>query len=624
MKNQLLYFLTSLTLCLPNVQFAQPNLGTAANFVLFTKTGAVSNAGISHLTGNVGTNSGTITDFGNVDGQMHNGDMATGLAAADLQNAYDEINLTAQTASHGVLLGTGETLNAGVYQIDGATFLNFTLNLDGQGDPNAVFIFKIDGGTLTSAADAQVVLLNNAKACNVFWRVKGAVSIGANTSMKGTIIADNAAINLSTNVTLEGRALSTTGALMVTNVSAFTPLGCGTPILRGPTAPTLGSIACYDIFSSDGSVTNSGSTFVSGDVGANTNATTGFNPLTVTGTIHETPDGSTAIAASDLANINTSLNALVPDIELLYPAMFGSGLVLTAHTYYMGGAVSLNGTVFLNADGNTNAVFVIQVNGAFTTSAAATVTLQNGAQAKNVFWKINGAVTIDINSDFKGNIVASNGAITMNSGTILNGRALATNGNISVTSINAAKPSGGCVLPVSWLYFKGTTVQDKVLLEWATSEELRNDVFTVEKSHDGQLFETLATVKAAAVKNPQNTYAFTDEFPYRLGYYRISQMDFNGEKSYTRTIEMNTAKGFKAMQYVQANAIYLQTSDATPGDATLSIFSIDGRVVSSQKIVLNSEVSTYKIEKPAQNGLYLLYLESKGEKPYVAKVMVVE
>ena len=60
----------------PMLAIAQaPPLGTAANFVLFTSVGAVTNSGIPYLTrltGNVGTNSApTITGFGNIDGQMH-------------------------------------------------------------------------------------------------------------------------------------------------------------------------------------------------------------------------------------------------------------------------------------------------------------------------------------------------------------------------------------------------------------------------------------------------------------------------------------------------------------------------------------------------------------------------
>ncbi len=48
---------TATTLLFTNVLFGQtPNLGTSINYVLFTSAGAVGNTGISHVTGNVGTN----------------------------------------------------------------------------------------------------------------------------------------------------------------------------------------------------------------------------------------------------------------------------------------------------------------------------------------------------------------------------------------------------------------------------------------------------------------------------------------------------------------------------------------------------------------------------------------
>ena len=61
-----------------------PNLGVAGSFVLFSSTGAVGNLGSSILTGDVGTNNGAITGFGNVNGNMRNADGTTGQAAADL------------------------------------------------------------------------------------------------------------------------------------------------------------------------------------------------------------------------------------------------------------------------------------------------------------------------------------------------------------------------------------------------------------------------------------------------------------------------------------------------------------------------------------------------------------
>ena len=437
MKKQLLHIVTAVTLLtIPATVLAQaPNLGTAANFVLFSTNGAVTNSGISQLTGNVGTNNGSSTAFGNVNGVMHDGDGASGLCAADLLTAYNQLNTTIPTLFPAPLLGNGQTLTSGVYSIGSAATLNLDLTLDGLGNSNAVWIFQIQG-PLSTNANSKVKLTNGAKACNVFWKVEGLVDMAAGTSMKGTIIANNAAINMNTGDTLEGRALSTAGAVSVNGVLAYTPIGCGSLVLSGPAAPVLGAAACYAIFTSNGAVTNTGITNVTGDVGSNTSAPTGYNPAFVAGTIHS-PDGSTAASAADLLNAYNYVNTLPYDIELLYPAQFGNNLVLTPHTYRMNGAASFTDTLYLNAQGNANGVFVIQINGALTTSTYSKVKLINGAQSKNVFWKIEGGVNINNYSIFRGTIICNNGALgAINTGVIFDGRALTTNGALTTAAVD--------------------------------------------------------------------------------------------------------------------------------------------------------------------------------------------
>jgi hypothetical protein len=436
MISKLLNILTVFTLLFfPGINFAQaPTLGTAADFVLFSTTGAISNTGVSHITGNVGTNTGAITDFGNVDGVMHAPDAATALCVTDLQNAYNQLNAAIPTSAHAPVLGNGETLNGGVYFLAAAGSLNLALNLDGQGDENAVFIFQVQGAFSTGAS-SQVNLMNGAKACNVFWKIEGLASMAAGTMMKGTVIANNAAIALGAGVTLEGRALSTTGAVSVNGVLAYTPLGCGTPVLTGPVVPVLASTACYALFSANGAVTNTGTTFITGDIGTNAGATSGYNALNVTGTIHAVPDASTAACAADLMNVYNYLDALPYNIELLYPAQFGNNLVLTPHTYLMNGPTVFTDSLYLNAQGNPDAVFVIRVNGPLSTSTYATVRLINGAAAQNVFWEIEGTVNISNYSALKGTIICNNGGITLNTGTTLEGRALTTNGTVNTDAI---------------------------------------------------------------------------------------------------------------------------------------------------------------------------------------------
>ena len=439
MKTQLQKALTIIILLtVPLLTFAQaPSLGTAANFVLYSTVGAVSNTGISQVTGNVGTNSGSSTGFGNVNGVMHDNDGASAQCAADLLIAYNQLNSIVPSFFPASLLGNGQILIAGVYSISGAATLNLDLSLNAQGNPNALFVFQIQG-SFSTFADSKIKLINGALACNVFWKVEGMVSMAAGTTMRGTVIANNAAIELYSGDTLEGRALSTTGAVTVHGVMAYTPIGCGSLVLTGPLAPTLASTECYALFSSDGPVTNSGVTNVTGDVGTNVGLTTGYDPLLVTGTVHPIPDGSTAQCAIDLHNVYLYLNTLPYDIELLYPAQFGNDLVLTPHTYLLNAATVFTGTLYLNAEDNANAVFVIQMNGALSTSTYSKVELINGAQAKNVYWKIEGAVSINNYSVFRGTIVCNNGALgALNTGVQLDGRALTTTGALTTNAIKA-------------------------------------------------------------------------------------------------------------------------------------------------------------------------------------------
>ncbi len=541
MKKKLLRLVKAVSLfSFPILSYAQaPNLGTAAGFVLFTSTGAVTNSGVSQVTGNVGTNSGSSTGFGNVNGVMHDNDGATNQAASDLLIAYNQLNTAIPTFFPAPLLGNNDTLTAGVYKSSAATVLNGNLTLNAQGNTNAVFIFQIQAAFSVNAL-SKIKLINGAKACNVFWKVEGMVSIAPATSFKGTIVANNAAINLSTNDTLEGRALSTSGAVTLNGVLAYTPIGCGSPTLTGPAAPNLGTAVCYAIFSGNGSVTNSGITRVTGHIGTNVGLTTGYNALYVNGIIHPIPDGSTSACAADLLNAYNYLNTLPKDIELLYPAQFGNNLVLTPHTYLMNAATAFNGTVFLNAQGNANAVFVIKINGALTTSTFSKVKLINGAQAKNVFWKIEGAVNINDYSSFAGTVVCNNAAINLATGDTIAGRMLTTNGAISTTAIVDTITEGCTMLPVTLLSFTGEKKNNTSILNWSTAVEMNNAYFDVQKSMDGTRFTSIGKVDAGSRPNTSQFYLFTDNKTIiGKNYYRLMQVDKDGKFTYSAIVQLN-------------------------------------------------------------------------------------
>ncbi|MBK9016368.1 MAG: DUF3494 domain-containing protein [Saprospiraceae bacterium] len=215
MKTLLQSLLVAIMLLLmPTVNFGQaPNLGTTSSFALFTAAGAINNAGPSLITGDVGTDAGAFNGFppGIIIGAIHVADAVTAQANIDVMIAYGDLAGRSCGMPLGTGLGNNQILGPNTYCLGAASTLNGDLILDGQGNPNSIFIFQIDGALATGVI-SNVILINGASLCNVFWQVNGAVALGENSVFRGTIIAAGA-LNLLQSSTLMGRGLSTAGAI---------------------------------------------------------------------------------------------------------------------------------------------------------------------------------------------------------------------------------------------------------------------------------------------------------------------------------------------------------------------------------------------------------------------------
>ena len=208
-------------------------LGSAANFALFTGTGAVANSGTSGIIGDIGTNAGDISGFDTSEqiGSVYSANAITAQAILDLDKAYNQLMLLPNTViSHTPAFGTGETLTAGVYYINGAGSLGGTITLDGKNNNDAIFIFKF-AGAFAVAAQSKVILTNGVRRCNVFWIggagvTTGAVSIGAASHIKGIFISHGGACTSGAGTNVEGRMLSTAGAIGFSTGAAYNSPVC--------------------------------------------------------------------------------------------------------------------------------------------------------------------------------------------------------------------------------------------------------------------------------------------------------------------------------------------------------------------------------------------------------------
>lgn len=169
------------------------------------------------------------------------------------------------------------------------------------------------------------------------------------------------------------------------------------------------------------------------------------NPLTTVTTV-VTPN-TTSINTANCFPVFTRIvadldNTAVTDSN--FTASLGSlaGQTVYPGKYYIPAALALTQNITLNANGNENALFIFQANGAINSSVGTTITLAGGAKACNVFWVALGAIGIGADCIIKGNLIARTAAIAVGFRSTLEGRMFSGGGEIAFGPGTASVPVG--------------------------------------------------------------------------------------------------------------------------------------------------------------------------------------
>lgn len=166
-------------------------------------------------------------------------------------------------------------------------------------------------------------------------------------------------------------------------------------------------------------------------------------------------------------------------------------------------------------------------------------------------------------------------------------------------------------LPVDLLHFSAHAKADHVELSWATASEINNDFFTIERSKDGYVFETVATVYGAGNSNEIIHYQINDDTAYTgASYYRLKQTDFDGTFSYSDlvNVEMVANVQFRVYPNPVSEVAHLELSaQLLDAPFTLEVFELNGSLINVPFTLANDHL--IKLDTSGlRKGVYMIRL----------------
>jgi hypothetical protein len=166
--------------------------------------------------------------------------------------------------------------------------------------------------------------------------------------------------------------------------------------------------------------------------------------------------------------------------------------------------------------------------------------------------------------------------------------------------------------PVELSLFKIASVSDeKPNLYWRTASEIDNSHFEVERSADARRWQVIGEVAGNGTSFDENNYYFTDEKPMNgTNYYRLKQVDFDGDFEYSKVLSIVVGRGLAGSVVVSPNpasdllSIQLPASD---GSYQATLFDLTGKRWLDATLVSNSLSITH-----LPKGVYLLVLRDEN------------
>ncbi|MEO6315096.1 MAG: T9SS type A sorting domain-containing protein [Chitinophagaceae bacterium] len=181
---------------------------------------------------------------------------------------------------------------------------------------------------------------------------------------------------------------------------------------------------------------------------------------------------------------------------------------------------------------------------------------------------------------------------------------------VAVTKLSA--------LPVSYAYINGKNAGSRNTISWATTTEVNSDRFEIQRSTDGINFTVISTLRSTGGAT-QTAYSFDDSnAPLGVSYYRLSQVDKDGQASLSKVVSINNKKaGIFIEKYpnpVHDNlTVTIQGTENGPLQVTIA--DMQGKTILQQQWQKDQSLLRKTVNVAAlQNGVYQMIITSGKEK----------
>ena len=156
-------------------------------------------------------------------------------------------------------------------------------------------------------------------------------------------------------------------------------------------------------------------------------------------------------------------------------------------------------------------------------------------------------------------------------------------------------------LPVVLINFEADCKSGNIVLNWITATETNNDFFSVEKSYDGEKFESILVVPGNGTTSELHFYSAEDKAEIRTVYYRLKQVDFDGNYSHSEEIIVTcNPNGGHEIIGIYPNpaqsALSIDLNLSEGGNVVLMLFNSIGQLVIREEVSLKSGLQKLKVD----------------------------